>query len=324
MFAKIPKEKRDEILAKARAGEKVVSLASQYGISDKTIYGWLRVDSNDDVVSLLKYNKLKRENEELKWLIGELTLDLKRKKKIELLANEIRQAHVVHTAYGQKRMAIHLKVNHKRTERVMRLCKIEAPRKRSKHYYCTVSTSNHHYTNLIQKIPQADINPHHIWVCDTSYFKYRGRFWYLVTIMDMATRQILGGWVGRHHNAAHVLSCVKQAIMSAGCLPKYFHTDQGKEFMAQVLTQYLELQGVTVSVSDKASPWQNGYKESFFGRFKEEFGDINRFETDGQLIEEIYARIHYYNYNRIHTALKMPPAIYAQLISENLSQKRGT
>lgn len=81
MFAKIPKEKRDEILAKARAGEKVVILASQYGISDKTIYGWLRVDSSDDVVSLLKYNKLKRENEELKWLIGELTLDLKRKKK---------------------------------------------------------------------------------------------------------------------------------------------------------------------------------------------------------------------------------------------------
>ena len=51
------------------------------GISNRTIYGWLRVDSNDDVISILKYNKLKRENEELKWLIGELTLDLKREKK---------------------------------------------------------------------------------------------------------------------------------------------------------------------------------------------------------------------------------------------------
>lgn len=81
MFSKIPKQKRDEILAKARAGEKVSSLAAEYGISDKTIYGWLRVDSNDDVISVLKYNKLKRENEELKWLIGELTLDLKRGKK---------------------------------------------------------------------------------------------------------------------------------------------------------------------------------------------------------------------------------------------------
>ena len=81
MFSKIPKQKRDEVLAKARAGEKVHALAVQYGISDKTIYSWLRVDSNDDVVSVLKYNKLKRENEELKWLIGELTLDLKREKK---------------------------------------------------------------------------------------------------------------------------------------------------------------------------------------------------------------------------------------------------
>lgn len=81
MYLKIPKQKRDEILAKARAGEKVHELAVQYGISDKTIYSWLRVDSDDDVVSVLKYNKLKRENEELKWLIGELTLDLKREKK---------------------------------------------------------------------------------------------------------------------------------------------------------------------------------------------------------------------------------------------------
>lgn len=81
MFTKIPKAKREEILAKARSGEKIAVLATQYGISNRTIYGWLRVDSNDDVISVLKYNKLKRENEELKWLIGELTLDLKREKK---------------------------------------------------------------------------------------------------------------------------------------------------------------------------------------------------------------------------------------------------
>ena len=81
MFNRIPKEKRDEVLAKARSGEKVATLADQYGISDRTIYGWLRVDAHDDVVSVLKYNKLKRENEELKWLVGEITLDLKREKK---------------------------------------------------------------------------------------------------------------------------------------------------------------------------------------------------------------------------------------------------
>lgn len=77
----ISKVIREEILSKARLGEKLSALASQYGISSRTIYGWLRVDSSDEVISILKYNKLKRENEELKWLIGELTLDLKREKK---------------------------------------------------------------------------------------------------------------------------------------------------------------------------------------------------------------------------------------------------
>lgn len=78
---RIAKEIKDEILAKAKLGEKVISLATQYGVSDKTIYYWLRQDSGDEVVSGVKYNKLKRENEELKRLIGELTLEMSLGKK---------------------------------------------------------------------------------------------------------------------------------------------------------------------------------------------------------------------------------------------------
>lgn len=81
MYPRIPKEKKDEVLAKARAGEKVVALASQYGISIKTIYYWLRDDAGEEVVSVLKYNKLKRENEELKRLLGEVTLTMSLGKK---------------------------------------------------------------------------------------------------------------------------------------------------------------------------------------------------------------------------------------------------
>lgn len=77
----IPKEIKIEVLAKARAGERVAVLASQYGISDKSIYGWLHQDTGEDVVSVLKYNKLKRENEELKRLIGEITLEMSLEKK---------------------------------------------------------------------------------------------------------------------------------------------------------------------------------------------------------------------------------------------------
>ena len=81
MMKRIPKEIREEILVKARAWEKIAALAKQYGISDRTIYGWLRKDTGEDVISTLKYNKLKRENQELKRLIGELTLDMSLGKK---------------------------------------------------------------------------------------------------------------------------------------------------------------------------------------------------------------------------------------------------
>lgn len=72
----IPKEIKNEILAKVKSGEKVADLARQYGISDKSIYTWLHKDTGDQVVSIVQYNKLKRENEELKKLIGELSLRL--------------------------------------------------------------------------------------------------------------------------------------------------------------------------------------------------------------------------------------------------------
>lgn len=72
----VPKEIKEEILGKVKSGEKVMDLAKQYGISDKTIYYWLRQSTGEQVVSLVQYNRLKRENEELKRLLGEISLKL--------------------------------------------------------------------------------------------------------------------------------------------------------------------------------------------------------------------------------------------------------
>lgn len=152
---------------------------------------------------------------------------------------------------------------------------------------------------------------------------YRGTVWYLATIEDIATRQVVARQVGKHHNSQLVMSVLQQA-MQTGLKPTIFHSDQGTEFMAQSCTDFLEQQGVQISVSDVASPWQNGYQESFFGRFKQEFGDVDRFESVGMLIEAIYHHIHYYNHQRIHTALKMPPAVYAmQIFSDTCLHKMG-
>jgi putative transposase len=129
--------------------------------------------------------------------------------------------------------------------------------------------------------------------------------------------------------AAFYASCespttIKQALSKTNIYPTIFHSDQGSEFMARICTQYLENLGTKISTSDKASPWQNGYQESFFSRFKAEFGDFNRFESTGELITEIYSQVHYYNTARIHRSLKMPPAVYAKSISENSLRVWGT
>jgi len=81
MFKPVKKEIREEILSKVKEGKySVPELAKQYGISDVTIYAWLKKKSPNQV-SLVEYNKLKRQNEELKRIIGEVTLGLEREKK---------------------------------------------------------------------------------------------------------------------------------------------------------------------------------------------------------------------------------------------------
>lgn len=80
MYKPIPKEIKNEILQKIKEGERAPAVASQYGISSKTIYSWLRNQIKPDI-SLMEYNKLKRENEELKRLLGMMVLDLDQEKK---------------------------------------------------------------------------------------------------------------------------------------------------------------------------------------------------------------------------------------------------
>lgn len=76
-FKFVPKEIKEEIIAKVKQGEKVAALAKQYGVSDKSIYTWLRQQTGEQIVSIVQYNRLKRENEELKKLVGDITLKMK-------------------------------------------------------------------------------------------------------------------------------------------------------------------------------------------------------------------------------------------------------
>lgn len=242
--------------------------------------------------------------------------------KDERLKQEIQAVHRQHPAYGHHRVALELGINHKRAQRVMAKYKLRPPRRRTTNF-CTRSTPHHSYTNLLKE-QAPSIQAHQVWCSDLSRLVYRDTIWYLATIEDMATRQVIAKQIGKRHDSQLVMATLQQAL-ATGHKPQIFHSDQGTEFMAQRCTDYLEQWDIRISVSDVAAPWQNGYIESFFGRLKHELGDLNRFDTSGEMLESVYWHIHYYNHHRIHTALKMPPVTYALKIdSDKGLHKLGT
>jgi len=79
-FKKIAPETKAEILEKVKSGERVVDVAKQYGIYHKTIYYWMSHKVNQ-TNEQLEISKLKRHNEELLRMVGELTVELHKLKK---------------------------------------------------------------------------------------------------------------------------------------------------------------------------------------------------------------------------------------------------
>lgn len=236
---------------------------------------------------------------------------------------------MIHPAYGHKRLAMVLGHGSKRILRIMHKYGIKPPRRRIKSRCLTKSASNHSYTNLIQGLVPSV--PNQILASDLTYLKYQGKFVYLATVVDIFTREIIGVGISPKHDSHLALSVIKHAIENIKIETQdntpnapIFHSDQGTEFMAQIVTKFLKQNNIKISVSDKSSPWQNPYQESLFDKLKNDIGDINRFETLGELMAEIYAYVHYYNNLRIHTSLKMPPVLFRQKFSESVSEIMGT
>ncbi len=108
--------------------------------------------------------------------------------------------------------------------------------------------------------------------------------------------------------------------------PKYVHTDQGAEYTAEDYTDLVKNFGIQVSMSTKASPWENGYQESFYNNFKTDLGlEFDRFSDTGQMAEAIHQQINYYNKQRIHTSLRMSPEQFRRRykLQDFLSKERG-
>jgi len=217
-----------------------------------------------------------------------------------------------HPAYGHKRIALQLKMNKKRILRVMKKFNLKPYRRKAKRPVKKkdLGKGETGFSNLLKTTPETDLKqPNYVWVTDFTYLRFHGKFIYLATIMDHFTREILGVNLSRFHNRFLVMGAYLNARKKYPP-PGIIHSDQGSEYASKDFVDLVKSESVQVSMSTKGSPWQNGRQESFFGRLKDEAGDLNRFETTGELLEEIYRMIYDYNHERIHTKLKMSPVKY--------------
>lgn len=224
--------------------------------------------------------------------------------KDEMLVGEIRAVHMVHPSYGHRRVAIHLKMNHKRALRVMNEYGIHPPRDRSRFCFGSTQSAPTSFVNLVKEV--APLYPGHIWTGDITVIIYRGKKLYLIELQDRYTREIVGVSIGVYHNSLLVEQALTMALHNGHAPPTYLHTDKGSENTSEYFVNRLMENNITLSVSDTASPWQNP-SESWHSRLKAEFGDPDRFETVGELIAELYAYVRYYNTMRIHTVIKTTP-----------------
>jgi transposase InsO family protein len=228
--------------------------------------------------------------------------DWKIKQKIEEVLHDF-------PSYGHKRISLALKLNKKRIRRVMKLYGIKPYRRHRKPWKRVKTRIYDIFPNLLLTTPLVRMNQ--IWVTDFTYLFWKNRFIYLATVMDIWNREIVGACVLANHSSALVIQAMISALMDHP-KPDIIHSDHGSEYTAKVFQDFCLSAGIDISMSRKGSPWENGYQESFYDKFKIDLGDPNRFDDLGELVYEIYHTIHIYNTIRIHTALKMSPREFAK------------
>lgn len=184
---------------------------------------------------------------------------VRQKVKDAVLADQIKTCIQEHTSYGYRRVALCLGLGKKKVQRIMRLYKIR-PYKRKARWRKRRDERRpvSIYSNQIKHC--SPIAPNHTWVGDFTYIPFHNKFLYLATFMDLYTREIVGWHISNKHTKHLVMEAFLDGLVNQKMhRPTFVHTDQGAEYTSQDYTQLVTNFGVTISMSTKSSPWENGY-----------------------------------------------------------------
>lgn len=156
--------------------------------------------------------------------------------------------------------------------------------------------------NLLARDFTADA-PDKVWVADTTYLPVIGGFIFLVVIIDLFSRKVVGWQLGDRLDAELSGVALRKALARRCPAPGLlFHSDRGFEFAAKSFRALLAQAGAVQSMSRKGNCWDNAPAESFFSTLEFEMvpGSAWRTAADGE--HEMFTFIEsYYNARRLHS-----------------------
>jgi transposase InsO family protein len=228
-------------------------------------------------------------------------------------------AHIIELAgkygrYGYLRITGLLKnegwaINHKRVERIWRLEGLKVPKKQPKRGRLWFNDGS-----CIRLRPE---HKDHVWSYDFVAARLsNGRPFRMLNIIDEFTRECLSIAVNRQITSQDVLSQLYKLFIMRG-VPEHIRSDNGTEFTAKAVREWLAKVGVKTLFIEPGSPWENGYIESFNGKMRDELLNREIFTTltEAKVLIELWRRE--YNHIRPHSALGYRPPAQEAILTKN-------
>jgi putative transposase len=204
--------------------------------------------------------------------------------------------------YGYRRVWALLRregwrVNKKRVHRLWRQEGLKVPDKQRKRRRLLLGESENGCTRR-----RAE-HKNHVWSYDfVMDLTEDDRRLKMMPIVDEYTRECLSIEVERSITAEDVIGILVRLFRQRGA-PEFIRSDNGPEFIAKAIKQWLEASGVKTLYIEPGSPWENAYSETFISRFSDEllkrevFADL----LEAKVLVEDYRG--HYNHHRPHSAL---------------------
>ncbi len=203
--------------------------------------------------------------------------------------------------YGYKRITALLRregwhVNRKRVFRIWRREGLKVPHKQPKRGRLWLGNGS-----CVRLRPT---HANHVWSYDFVFDRtHDGRPVRMLTLIDEYTRECLAIDVARQQNSETVLCRLAAVMVERGVVPEHIRSDNGPEFTAIAVREWLARVGVQTQFIEPGSPWENGYCESFNGRLRDELlnGELFTTLTEARVLIERWRR--HYNAERPHSSL---------------------